>query len=202
MDGKAYQLWRYPRQPVLDGQLTHSHSQGHNCCAEKYRPTHHRPEQVSCCWAEELDELLAKEAQSGQTPPWELDAFMKADVLEGKRYAIVTEYILRILGLDVRIPLSFAPAAQSVVHASFGSHAVLPHCRCMPLNAIIELFNLIASSLKGSDVRLACTASCATASSDQATQLTSPHIDFSSSRMSFHAVLAMVIWLKKFLHTC
>ena len=45
--------------------------------------------------------MRKREKERGIQSNWEVDAFMAADTLEGKREAIVTEYILRILGLDV-----------------------------------------------------------------------------------------------------
>ena len=52
--------------------------------------------------SEELQQLRAREKEAGLPPDWEIDAFMAADSMNGKREAIATEYILRILGLDVR----------------------------------------------------------------------------------------------------
>ena len=46
--------------------------------------------------------MRAREKEAGLPPDWEIDAFMAADSVNGKREAIATEYILRILGLDVR----------------------------------------------------------------------------------------------------
>ena len=57
---------------------------------------------VLCRVAEELKGLLEAEKSQGAALVWGLDGFIKADTLEGKRAAIATEYILRILGLDVR----------------------------------------------------------------------------------------------------
>ncbi len=51
--------------------------------------------------ADELRQLQAREKEMGKAPHPELDAFMKAEVLKGKRESIVTEYIIRILNLDV-----------------------------------------------------------------------------------------------------
>ena len=55
----------------------------------------------ACCAVDELQQLLAAEKANGQHPDWHLDAFMKAGVLEHQPEAIATEYIMRILGLDV-----------------------------------------------------------------------------------------------------
>eukprot|EP00891_Asterochloris_glomerata_P005171 jgi/Astpho2/5171/Aster-04755 len=50
---------------------------------------------------EELAELQAREKEKGIEPDWEIDAFMKAQVREGKKDSIVTEMIIKMLGLDV-----------------------------------------------------------------------------------------------------
>jgi len=34
-------------------------------------------------------------------PDWEIDAFTKAQIRTGKRHSIVTDLILKLLGLDV-----------------------------------------------------------------------------------------------------
>jgi len=57
----------------------------------------------SVCLAEELKELRKREAEQDIEADWEVDAFMTADTVGGKREAIVSEYILRILGLDVSL---------------------------------------------------------------------------------------------------
>lgn len=51
--------------------------------------------------AEELDELRKKEKEAGYAPDWELDAFMKAEIRKGKRESIVTDLVIKLLGLDV-----------------------------------------------------------------------------------------------------
>ena len=50
---------------------------------------------------EELDELRKKEKEAGYTPDWELDAFMKAEIRKGKKESIVTDLVIKMLGLDV-----------------------------------------------------------------------------------------------------
>ena len=47
-------------------------------------------------------ELLKREREQGikDVDPW-LDAFMKAEVRKGKRETVVSNYIIKILGLDV-----------------------------------------------------------------------------------------------------
>ncbi|KAL3160198.1 hypothetical protein ABBQ32_010959 [Trebouxia sp. C0010 RCD-2024] len=51
--------------------------------------------------AEELEELRKKEKEAGYIPDWELDAFMKAEIRKGKRESIVTDLVIKLLGLDV-----------------------------------------------------------------------------------------------------
>lgn len=41
------------------------------------------------------------EKERGIEPDPDIDAFMKADAIEGKRESIETEYVLHILGLNV-----------------------------------------------------------------------------------------------------
>lgn len=54
------------------------------------------------CGAEELKELQQREKQMNVQPDWEIDAFTKAQIRSGKRHSIVTDLILKLLGLDVR----------------------------------------------------------------------------------------------------
>lgn len=51
--------------------------------------------------AEELKELQKKEKDMNVQPDWEIDAFTKAQIRTGKRHSIVTDLILKLLGLDV-----------------------------------------------------------------------------------------------------
>ena len=60
---------------------------------------------------EELDELRKKEKEMGYTPDWELDAFMKAEIRKGKKDSIVTDLVIKLLGLDVSVT-----PAQSWLH--------------------------------------------------------------------------------------
>ena len=46
----------------------------------------------------------------GYTPDWELDAFMKAEIRKGKKESIVTDLVIKLLGLDV----SYLPTTCSV----------------------------------------------------------------------------------------
>lgn len=54
-----------------------------------------------CRAAEELQELQKKEKEMNVQPDWEIDAFTKAQIRTGKRHSIVTDLILKLLGLDV-----------------------------------------------------------------------------------------------------
>ena len=56
---------------------------------------------VHCSAAEELQELGRREKEQGIEPDPEIDAFMKANAIEGKRESIETEYVLHILGLAI-----------------------------------------------------------------------------------------------------
>lgn len=49
----------------------------------------------------EIHELREREREAGIKPDLEVDAFMKASVRLGKRYNIRTDYVLRLLGLEV-----------------------------------------------------------------------------------------------------
>lgn len=60
---------------------------------------------VLCCAvvaAVYVDELRRREKELGVEPDPEVDAFLKAEAVEGKRSNIVTDLILRVLGLEVR----------------------------------------------------------------------------------------------------
>ena len=52
--------------------------------------------------AAEFDELRQAEKAAGRAPAPDMDAFLKAQTLEGNNESIVTDYMLKILGLDVR----------------------------------------------------------------------------------------------------
>ena len=51
--------------------------------------------------ADELAALLQREEEQGITPDPALDAFMRAEVRSGKRESIVTDLVIKMLGLDV-----------------------------------------------------------------------------------------------------
>ncbi|KAL3828545.1 hypothetical protein ACJIZ3_017347 [Penstemon smallii] len=50
---------------------------------------------------EMLAELSRREKEAGIKPDPEIDAFMKATALEGQETSLITDYVLKILGLDI-----------------------------------------------------------------------------------------------------
>ena len=57
-----------------------------------------------CCWcacAEELAELRAAEAAAGLQPDPLTDPLLTAETVQGKRESIMTDYMLKLLGLEV-----------------------------------------------------------------------------------------------------
>ncbi|KAJ7971515.1 Pleiotropic drug resistance ABC transporter [Quillaja saponaria] len=50
---------------------------------------------------EMLAELSRREKEAGIKPDPEIDAFMKATALSGQKTSLITEYVLKILGLDI-----------------------------------------------------------------------------------------------------
>ncbi len=56
--------------------------------------------------AEYLRLLRERERAAGLAGEPETDAFLKASALQGKRHSVVTEYMIRLLGLDVRPAIS------------------------------------------------------------------------------------------------
>lgn len=51
--------------------------------------------------ADEIHELRKREKEQGLEPDWEIDMFMKASAARGKRHSIMTDYVMRMLGLEV-----------------------------------------------------------------------------------------------------
>lgn len=74
---------------------------------------------VLCAAAEYADQLRAAEKAQGIEPDAEIDALLKASAVEGKRSNIVTDLMLRVLGLEVRGRARRAQQQASVV----GVHA-------------------------------------------------------------------------------
>ena len=52
--------------------------------------------------ADELVQLRRREIELNLEPDWEIDAFIKEAARMGKQTSIQTDYILRLLGLEVR----------------------------------------------------------------------------------------------------
>lgn len=48
-----------------------------------------------------LQELLRREKQAGIVPDWDIDAFMKATAMPGQQNSLLTDYVLKLLGLDI-----------------------------------------------------------------------------------------------------
>ncbi|XP_021748020.1 ABC transporter G family member 34-like isoform X1 [Chenopodium quinoa] len=48
-----------------------------------------------------LEELLRQEKQSGITPDLDIDVFMKAIAIPGQESGLITDYVLKLLGLDI-----------------------------------------------------------------------------------------------------
>ena len=67
--------------------------------------------------AEYLRLLREKEKAAGLSGDDDIDAFLKASALQGKRHSVVTEYILKLLGLDVSaLPSTCTPWAIALNH--------------------------------------------------------------------------------------
>ena len=66
--------------------------------------------------ADELKELREKEREQGIQPDPEIDAFMKANAIEGKRESIETDYVLHVLGLNVCADTMVSPSAHEAIH--------------------------------------------------------------------------------------
>ena len=66
--------------------------------------------------ADELRELHQREKEKGITPEHDIDAFMTADAVQGKKESLVSEHIIRILGLDVSLPPNCATCGTLVCH--------------------------------------------------------------------------------------
>lgn len=60
-----------------------------------------RPSLSASASTGELRELQRLEKEQGIEPDPEIDAFMKANAIEGKREGIETDYVLHVLGLTI-----------------------------------------------------------------------------------------------------
>lgn len=52
-----------------------------------------------------MAELRRREKEGGLEPDWEVEPFMQASALRNRRQHIMTDYMLRLLGLEVGHPL-------------------------------------------------------------------------------------------------
>lgn len=62
--------------------------------------------------ADMIEQLRSVKKERGIEPDPDIDAFMKAAAIEGKKESITTEFILHVLGLNV--------CADTMVHCSDG----------------------------------------------------------------------------------
>ena len=51
--------------------------------------------------ADNMEDLRRREKEMGIEPDYQIDAFMKASQLRNRRQHIMTDYMLRLLGLEV-----------------------------------------------------------------------------------------------------
>lgn len=69
-----------------------------------------------------MEQLRQREKEAGIEPDPEIDAFMRASTVSGKRHSLVTELTLRILGLEVNpsaslhVCLSAFQVSHSLLH--------------------------------------------------------------------------------------
>ncbi len=76
--------------------------------------------------AEYLRLLREREKAAGLSGDPDTDAFLKASALQGKRHSVVTEYMLKLLGLDV----STLPSLPCHAVLPLRSLSHLPHFAC------------------------------------------------------------------------
>ena len=62
-----------------------------------------------CLPTDEIHELHKREQELGIKPDPDLLAFMKASAKRGKRHSIMTDYVMRILGLEVCSSVGASP---------------------------------------------------------------------------------------------
>ena len=72
--------------------------------------------QLSWEWyfAEEIRELREAEKAKGRKPDPVIDALLKAETIEGAKESVVTEYMLKLLGLDVSLDPCSVQSINSV----------------------------------------------------------------------------------------
>ena len=79
------------------------------------RQQFHTEDVSASCWccAEELQELQESEKDQNIEPDWEVDTLLKSAAREGKRENIITDLMIKLLGLDVNICCNcFAPSTE------------------------------------------------------------------------------------------
>eukprot|EP00898_Chlorokybus_atmophyticus_P000914 jgi/Chlat1/1823/Chrsp138S00766 len=64
-----------------------------------------------------LEELVKKEGEMGILPDPELDAFMRAAAVEGERHSVMTDYIMKIFGIDF---VADTPVGNEVIRGISG----------------------------------------------------------------------------------
>ena len=57
--------------------------------------------QYACLLAELLDRMRVLERENDIEPDWNVHAFQKAQAVQGQRSSVATEYVIRMLGLDI-----------------------------------------------------------------------------------------------------
>ena len=74
---------------------------------------------------DEIHELHKREQELGIKPDPDLLAFMKASAKRGKRHSIMTDYVMRILGLEVRSSVGASPRILLQLDLQYASAAQL-----------------------------------------------------------------------------
>lgn len=61
------------------------------------------PSYITLCWcaAELLHRMRQHEREHDIEPDWNVHAFQKAQAIQGQRSSVATEYVIRMLGLDI-----------------------------------------------------------------------------------------------------
>ena len=88
----------------------------------------------SHCNADEIHELRKREKEQGLEPDWEIDMFMKASAARGKRHSIMTDYVMRMLGLEVCLHRLLACPRHRYSRAMQLERRLNPSC--CPFNAV------------------------------------------------------------------
>ena len=78
--------------------------------------------------ADELGELQQREAGQGITPDPALEAFMKAATQQGRKQSIATDFIIKMLALDVSLSSALAVWDGIVSQGEAGAFLQLTTC--------------------------------------------------------------------------